>query len=255
MLRSDLQRSDINRLIEEAMEEFGRKGFILPAWAYWDLKKWDENRELAEDIRKEELGWRVSDFNSGRFEAYGGGFFTLSNAALDSDGSRKDIDQMHSVKYIYRKGGQKAPLHFHWSKREEYLNYGDGITTIVLYNRASENEIDTKSPVEVKINHIWQAVAAGTPVEIPSASSIYIPRRTIHAYGTKKGSTVAVETASRNNDNKDNHWVENDDGRIGTYSEPVENLLTYHSMGRVFPQLNELPGTEKFEYLLALYCS
>jgi len=62
-------RSDINRMIEEAMREFEKKGLILPAWAYWDVKEWYKNPGLGNEIRKDGLGWRVSDFGLGDFMA------------------------------------------------------------------------------------------------------------------------------------------------------------------------------------------
>ncbi|AJF61325.1 TPA: D-lyxose/D-mannose family sugar isomerase [Candidatus Woesearchaeota archaeon] len=247
-------RSDINRMIEEAMREFEKKGLILPAWAYWDVKEWYKNPGLGNEIRKDGLGWRVSDFGLGDFDSYGGVFFTMSNSQVEA-GSKESIDQLHSLKYIYRRNGQGAPPHFHWSKREEYLNLGEGITTVAVYNKTDKNMIDYYSPIRIKINHVWAEISAGEPQRIPPGSSVYIPDRIIHSYSAEGNSTVAMEIASRNNDDTDNYWDVTEDNKSGTYTQTEENIIVPcdRTAVAIFPQLNELPGSETFDILTLLY--
>jgi len=120
----------------------------------------------------------------------------MSNSQVEA-GSKESIDQLHSLKYIYRRNGQGAPPHFHWSKREEYLNLGEGITTVAVYNKTDKNMIDYYSPIRIKINHVWAEISAGEPQRIPPGSSVYIPDRIIHSYSAEGNSTVAMEIASQ----------------------------------------------------------
>ena len=74
-----MKRSEINRLITEAIELFSKTGFRLPPFAFWTPDIWGEIGHEADEIRDNALGWDVTDFGLGDFTNTGLLLFTIRN--------------------------------------------------------------------------------------------------------------------------------------------------------------------------------
>ena len=61
-----MKRSQVNRLIQEAINLFDAKQFKLPPFAFYTVDDW---AKLPDDalIKPLKLGWDVTDFGSGDF--------------------------------------------------------------------------------------------------------------------------------------------------------------------------------------------
>ena len=66
-----MKRSEINRLIGEALHFFDEMHFKLPPWGTWSLQKWQKCQSGCEEIFRNRLGWDLTDFGSGDFHASG----------------------------------------------------------------------------------------------------------------------------------------------------------------------------------------
>ena len=81
-----MKRSEINRAVQRAVELLGQEGIGLPAFGYWKLEDWKQNRDRLEIIRQTMLGWDVTDFSSGDFLHTGSVLFTIRNGSPSGTG-------------------------------------------------------------------------------------------------------------------------------------------------------------------------
>ena len=114
-----LKRSTINQSIEIARRVFAAAGLHLPAFATWSVEEWDRCGREADEIRDCMLGWDVTDFGSGDFANIGRTLFTLRNGRHNDSRYPKT----YAEKFILDPEGQRAPAHFHRSKREDRQKY------------------------------------------------------------------------------------------------------------------------------------
>ena len=113
-----MKRSEINRAVQRAVELLGQEGIGLPAFGYWKLEDWKQNRDRLEIIRQTMLGWDVTDFSSGDFLHTGSVLFTIRNGSPSGTGTpyaEKLIFQRHETE-------QEIPFHFHRIKTEDIIN-------------------------------------------------------------------------------------------------------------------------------------
>ncbi len=66
-----MKRSEINQIMKNARAFMEEKQFILPPWANWNLADWKKNRDNAQEIIENMLGWDITDFGSGDFYKQG----------------------------------------------------------------------------------------------------------------------------------------------------------------------------------------
>ena len=127
-----MKRSEINRIIENAKAFLDEKQFFLPPWAYWSPDEWKANKQDAEEITENMLGWDITDFGSGDFYNCGLFLFTIRNGKLGYD------MKPYAEKIMIVEENQVTPMHYHWSKMEDIINRGGGNLVIELFNSNSE---------------------------------------------------------------------------------------------------------------------
>lgn len=63
-----MKRSELNKIISDAIQFVEKREIPLPPFAYWGPEEWrqakEEDRELVDNM----LGWDITDFGSGDFE-------------------------------------------------------------------------------------------------------------------------------------------------------------------------------------------
>ncbi len=196
-----MKRSEINRILADAVQFFDQMNFKLPEWGYWSLKEWKANSENWEEIFQNGLGWDITDFGSNLFYERGLLLFTIRNGNLKFD------KKPYAEKIMIVEEEQETPMHFHWSKMEDIINRGGGNLTMELYNAdADENLLQT--PVTVKIDGIPVTVDAGNPLILKPGQSICLEQRLYHRfYGEAgKGKVLVGEVSAVNNDHTDNRF-------------------------------------------------
>ena len=71
-----MKRSELNKIISDAIQFVEKREIPLPPFAYWGPEEWkkagEEDRELVDNM----LGWDITDFGSGDFEKIGLTIFT-----------------------------------------------------------------------------------------------------------------------------------------------------------------------------------
>jgi len=199
-----MKRSDVNRLIDEAITFVESRGLGFPPFAKWRPEKWASLGEASREIVDNMLGWDLTDFGSGDFDKTGLLIFTFRNGNFN----RKDLyPKPYAEKLLLVGDGQNLPYHFHWSKMEDIINRGGGDLLIRLYN-ADENEDFADTDVTVTMDGEKVTVPAGGSVVLKPGQSITLCPYQYHFWegvpGT--GKVMLFEVSSTNDDTVDNRF-------------------------------------------------
>jgi len=155
-------------------------------------------------VKKAMLGWDVTDYSLGTFDAVGGVLFTLRN------GDQKDIriGVPYAEKYILLREGQALPTHFHYTKTEDIINRAGGVLGLKLFNAKADLSVDTETDVIVYTDGIKRVVKAGEALLLYKGESITLTPYLYHSFWAEKGygDLVVGEVSSVNDDNTDNHF-------------------------------------------------
>lgn len=211
-----MKRSQINRIIDQAIETAKEFAFPLPPFAYYTPEDWRRLQRDEEEIIDNMLGWDVTDFGSGDFEKIGLTIFTFRNGNFTD---RARYPKTYAEKMLLVRDGQILPFHFHWSKMEDIINRGGGALRLWLYN-ADENGQFADTPVVTHIDGKTVTVPAGGEVVLRPGQSITLMPRQYHQWqgvpGT--GTVVLFEVSSTNDDRTDNRFY-SDTVRLPAFEE------------------------------------
>lgn len=213
---SPLSRSVINASIKTAIDVFERLHIHLPPFAYWTIDEWNRKGHEIDEVRDCMLGWDVTDFGSGNFKCIGRTLFTLRNGSVRHAGYLKT----YAEKFILDPEGQRAPAHFHKSKREDIINRGGGNILIQL-TKASDDNGWSSEPFTVQVDGETSTLAPRSIVRLKPGQSLTIPPRTIHQFWGEegKGWTVSGEVSSVCDDLDDNFFLE----KMSRFPEIIED--------------------------------
>lgn len=198
-----MKRSEINRIMSDAVRFLAGKGFHLPPWAFWTPGDWKRNPEATAEIRDNFLGWDITDFGSGNFEACGLFLFTIRNGKKGTD------NKPYAEKIMIVGESQETPMHFHWSKMEDIINRGGGNLVMELFN-SGPDQLPDKTPVRFKTDGVSRIAAPGEKVILCPGESITLEQGMYHRfYGEPgKGKVLVGEVSAVNDDNTDNRFLD-----------------------------------------------
>ena len=218
-----MKRSEINALIDEARALLDKHCFLLPPFAYFTPDEWKEKNHEYDEIRRNCLGWDVTDFGSGDYNKVGLFLFTMRNGNVKVEGDEK----VYAEKIMIVKEGQVTPYHFHWYKQEDIINRGGGNLMIKVYG-ATEDDKFSDEDVEIQVDGRHYTVPAGSVIRLRPGESMTNTRRLYHSFWGEEGcGTVLVgEVSQCNDDSNDNRFYE-DCGRFPPIEEdePARYLL------------------------------
>lgn len=214
-----MKRSELNAIIQSAIDLMDEKNIPLPSFAKWSLEDWNNANQDYREIVDNMLGWDISDFGSDDFEKVGLTIFTFRNGNFHN---KEKYRKPYAEKLLLVDDGQVLPFHFHWSKMEDIINRGGGDLEITLYN-ADENDGFANTDVNVSMDGKRVIVPAGSSVVLKPGQSITLEPRQYHSWkgvpGT--GKVILFEVSSTNDDMVDNRFYEAS-GRIPEIEEDVE---------------------------------
>ncbi len=183
-----LKRSTINKSIEIAKEVFVRSGLRLPEFAFWTCDEWLKAGPEANEIRDCMLGWDVTDFDSCDFTNIGRTLFTLRNGRHNDPKYPKS----YAEKFILDPEGQRAPPHFHKSKREDIINRGTGFIVLEL-TKSDKNGQPENGSLMVAIDGVSKTISSGDRVKLSPGQSICIHPGVIHQFWGEGGSGFIID--------------------------------------------------------------
>ena len=211
-----MKRSQINQVIKD-MEALAQEiGFHLPPFANWTAQEWNEKGHEFDEIRDNGLGWDITDFGMGDFSKNGFGLFTVRNGNPKLPKYKKP----YAEKLLMMYPGQKAAMHFHWSKMEDIINRGGNDVYITVYNSDKDGKmLDTD--VTVNTDGKISIVPAGTAVKLTPGESITITPYLYHDFEVlaEGGKVLLGEVSMCNDDQNDNRFYEEGTGRFPAIDE------------------------------------
>jgi len=224
-----MKRSEINKLITRAKAFFAEQKFLLPPFAHWSPSEWTRKGPEADEIRRNRLGWDLTDFGSGDFARQGLLLFTLRN------GNAKDPQnaKAYAEKIMIVEPGQLIPYHFHWVKTEDIIVRGGGKLVVELRNSDAREEF-TDEPVRVRCDGVERSVLAGGTLVLGPGESVTLTPRLYHAFHSMAGTTRVLvgEVSSVNDDATDNRFKD----PIGRFPKIEEDEAPLHYLCTEYPK-------------------
>ena len=231
------KRSLINHEIRQAKAVARHFGFALPPFAFWSVESWDQAGSEANEIRECMLGWDVTDFGSGDFFNIGRVLFTLRNGRHGDARYPKP----YAEKLLIDPENQRAPAHYHRSKREDIICRCGG-NIIVQLTKAGPDGLACDDPVIVQVSGITRQFKAGETIRLQPGESVTIPPQTIHQFWAEEGTghsidgkrfTLSSEISSVCDDKNDNVFFAEWAARFPTIveDEAIECLLCHEYGG------------------------
>lgn len=226
-----MKRSEINAAIAAATEFFADQKFVLPPFAHWKSEEWAKLGSEVDGFRRRQLGWDVTDFESGEFDRIGLTLFALRNGAEDIDAY-----QDYAEKILYVREDQTVPLHFHYRKMEDLINRGGpgtGELEIKVYNSTDAGQL-TEEPVTLFCDGVRRQFKAGESFFLHHGESVTMPPRIYHSFHAVNGACLIGEVSSRNDDAKDNHFYK----KILRFPEIVEDAAPLRVLCAEYPSVS-----------------
>ena len=206
-----LKRSMINESIAIAKQVSRHFGVSLPPFAEWTRSEWETKGNECQEIKDCMLGWDVTDFGSNDFYNTGRTLFTLRNGIKGHSLYKKE----YAEKLLIDPEGQRAPAHFHLSKREDIICRAGG-NILVQLTKADVAGAPSTEKFPIQVDGCTSMLEPGTTIRLKPGMSLCIPPRTIHQFwgeeGTGyrmngKGYTVSNEVSSVCDDLNDNVFL------------------------------------------------
>lgn len=224
-----MKRSEINTLIEQAIELFDTHNFKLPPFAYWSAGQWKDKGDEVREIRENALGWDVTDYGLGRFHHTGLLLFTIRNGNFRK---KEAYPKGYAEKIMVVRENQITPWHFHWNKREDIINRGGGDLVVELY-MADESDKFSNLGLDVSVDGMHIAVPPGGKIILSPGESICLEPYMYHTfYGrTGSGSVIVGEVSDVNDDHNDNRFYE----ELGRFPDIVEDESLRYYLCNEYP--------------------
>ena len=229
MASNNLCRSLVNHTVEVSRAVLKELNVPMPPFADWTISQWEKAGEETREIRDCMLGWDVTDFGSGRFSEIGRCLFTLRNGK--SNDSR--YPKTYAEKLLIEPEGQKSPMHYHRSKREDIINRGGGDVIVVLRPVGPDDRPGDGNLI-VQVDGISHTRKAGEENRLKPGESLSIPPGTFHQFWAAEGSgtriqggryAVSSEVSSVCDDWNDNVFIDEWACRFPTITEDVARTV------------------------------
>jgi D-lyxose ketol-isomerase len=200
-----MKRSEINKVMKEGAEFAASMQFLLPPFAYWNPKDWENKGAEYDEIRENMLGWDITDFGSGDFQKTGLLMFTIRNGNFN----KSKYIKPYAEKLLIVEEGQITPYHFHYKKMEDIINRGGGNLMVQVYN-STAGEGFAETPVTISMDGRNYAAPAGTVIRVKPGESVTFNPGFYHKFWGEegKGKVLVGEVSRVNDDRVDNRFYE-----------------------------------------------
>lgn len=206
-----MKRSRINAALRDAQALTADYRFALPDWATWTLAGHRANPDQSRFLTDRQIGWDVTDFGSGDFDARGLALMCIRNG-IQGD----PTERPYAEKLLFVQEDQETPFHCHKVKLEDIIVRGGGN---LMLEFTAEGSLPL-GPWEPRIDGRSVAPFAG-PIRLQPGASITIPRGLQHRFWGEagKGPVFVAEVSQCNDDRNDNFFLE----PLGRFSKVEED--------------------------------
>ena len=215
-----MKRSEINRIMKEATDFITSRGFVLPPFVLWGADDWADKGDEYDELKRNMLGWDITDFGSGDFGKVGLLMITLRNGNMYNP----EYIKPYAEKLLISEEGQLTPYHFHRKKMEDIINRGGGNLIVKLYNSTPDEKL-ADTDVTISSDGHNYTVPAGTVIRLTPGESITIAPGQYHCFYAEPGygKVMLTEVSKVNDDRVDNRFLE-EVGRFPAIDEDEKPL-------------------------------
>lgn len=216
-----MKRSRINHIMQEADEMIRRYGFVLPPFAYWSPAAFKARSDTGRIVQSR-LGWDITDYGQGRFDALGLFLFTLRNGQLSDLQSGRGM--CYAEKLLISRQDQLSPTHTHVIKAEDIINRGGATLVVELYGSDDSGAFARDRGGRVRCDGIERAFGPGEKLRLAPGESVTLMPGDWHAFWGEGGDVLIGEVSTVNDDVTDNVFVE----PIGRFAQIEEDEAPMH---------------------------
>ncbi len=220
-----MKRSELNNYLREAKAFFKKNKFELPPWASWSPDQWKKKGKECNEIRKNTLGWDITDFGSGDFKKLGLLLFTIRNGCYGVKNGKP-----YAEKIMISRVNQITPTHFHWNKMEDIINRGGGDLVMRLW-KADKKEGLSKDSFTVQVDGVTRKIKPGGLIRLKTGESITLEPYVYHRFWAEKSMCLIGEVSMVNDDANDNRFYD----KIGRFPEIEEDVKPLHLLCNEYP--------------------
>ncbi len=218
-----MKRSTVNEILAESDAFIRSHGFVLPPFAYWTP---DEMKARAANgstmIRDHMLGWDITDYGQGDFDALGLFLFTLRNGNLaDLERGR---GMVYAEKLLISRQDQISPMHTHVIKSEDIINRGGATLIVELYGSDDAGDFAEDQGGTVLCDGLERPFAPGEKLAFAPGESVTLNPGHWHAFWGEGGDVLIGEVSTVNDDLTDNIFRE----PIGRFADVDEDTGPTH---------------------------
>jgi D-lyxose ketol-isomerase len=219
-----MKRSEVNALIDDALQLLDQHQVRLPPFAYWSPQEWQKKGRECDEIRVCKLGWDITDFGSGEFDRVGLVVFTVRNGHHQI---APYIGKTYAEKVLIVREDQHTPMHHHVRKAEDIICRGGGNLQIRVFNKAADGGL-ADTPVEVSLDGVSHRVEAGHTFTLRPGESITLTPFLFHEFWAQAGTGTSLcwEVSSVNDDETDNAFL----GKIGRFPDIEDDVPATHRL-------------------------
>ncbi len=220
-----MKRSEINNEMRKAIAFFKKNKFNLPEWAFWSPKQWRAKGGDCDEIRRNGLGWDITDFGSGDFRRNGLLLFTIRNGRPNGGAAKS-----YAEKIMVVLDKQLTPIHYHWQKMEDIINRGGAVLVMRLWKAGRNDELSRQS-FTVQIDGVTNRVGPGDRIRLKPGQSITLEPFVYHCFWAEGGTCLVGEVSKVNDDSADNRFHE----PAGRFPKIDEDEAPLHLLCNEYP--------------------
>ncbi len=216
-----MKRSRINAIMEEAEAMIASHGFVLPPFAWWTP---DEFRTKVAGTRIAEaaMGWDITDYGQGDFDALGLFLFTVRNGRLAD--LQRGGGMAYAEKLLISRQDQISPMHTHVIKAEDIINRGGATLAVRLHGSDDAGGFAEDKGGTVHCDGVPRPFAAGEVLKLAPGESVTLMPGDWHEFWGEGGDVLIGEVSTVNDDRTDNIFRE----PIGRFAEIEEDAAPRH---------------------------
>ncbi|MEM9249112.1 MAG: D-lyxose/D-mannose family sugar isomerase [Pseudomonadota bacterium] len=212
-----MKRSEINAIMASAQEMIAAHGFVLPPFSAWTPDEFQARRHEAKGIIDARLGWDITDYGAGDFDAMGLFLFTLRNGRLED--LKRGGGMCYAEKLLISRQDQLSPMHTHIVKAEDIINRGGATLVVELFGSDAAGGFAEDRGGHVFCDGLQHAYAPGEKLRLAPGESVTLMPGDWHAFWGEGGDVLIGEVSTVNDDVTDNVFHE----PIGRFAKVVED--------------------------------
>lgn len=213
-----MKRSRINDAIRNAEAMLAHHGWALPDFARWSPQDHARHAARSRWLSDRQIGWDVTDFGSGDFDARGLVLLCTRNGIFGAPGERP-----YAEKLLFAGVGQETPFHAHRMKLEDIILRGGGMLCIEFTPDGAETPLSGEPvPDTIRIDGA-EHPAYGRVHRLEVGQGITVPRGMQHRFWAAGAPAFVPEVSQCNDDHADNFFLE----PLGRFSAIEEDEPPY----------------------------